>query len=509
MNQKTLFVSLVVLSVIVIGFSATTSAQSGDCLTGVDVFTDGSVPAITCDDTVLINGNETIQTPALTEDLASIVLLDNQTESSVDFNYTTRFTGEDTSNLNRGIGFNFDKQSHEYWGVFLEETRPQSLTIRTHPGRNRLRVSYDLPEGNASDIYQMEVIVSNNGNDIFVNVTNFDKGWSFEQTWSMPSGYDGGYYGFAKQSMGTEGQTIWVDSGTVRTIETSTLSGQVTNRRGVGLNNATVTLSSNSSVVNSDTTGSNGVYSVSAQDSEYNVSVEKPGYRNVTDTVNLSQNIEKNYVLADKSQLFQFIAPHWMQHGSTTTYRGKYSGGTYYEDVTGNISVTSQNTSIVTVDESNNTLIATDDQGVNNQTTLLVNYTRGNDSYSVTHSITVANRTIDNIKVMPSGQWIPTALGFGEDGTAFGIGSEIQYVLLVVFIGAGASWFARNEWVGIGVIEALMVLLWVLGHVGLGITMVSTFYALFAGYQLNKIPSRSDTNVQPGAVDQAEQPPNE
>lgn len=284
------------------------------------------------------------------------------------------------------------------------------------------------------------------------------------------------------------------------------VTGSVTNRQGDPINNATVTIESNGQST-STVTGENGGYALAVAEGQYNITAEKEGYSAETKSQFIDSPTTVNFELIEKSEVFDFRVGSYMDHGTTQPYEAYFhSGGLYREKVTNDISVTSDNTSVITVNETSNNLVATDDESVAQRVNITAQYVADNETYNSTQIVVVANRTIDNIEIMPSDQWIPTALGFGEEGTVFGLGSEIQWVFVAIFTGGAAAWFARNEWLGIGVILSMNLLFWTLGNTSLGITLVAVFYGLFAGYQLNKIPSRSDTNVQPSVPDQPDQP---
>lgn len=177
----------------------------------------------------------------------------------------------------------------------------------------------------------------------------------------------------------------------------------------------------------------------------------------------------------------------WMAHGSTQTYEVTVTGTS--TDVTSETTVSSGNTTVITV--SGNQLVATNDKSIAKRVIITADY----DGQTDTANVTVANRTIDNIAIMPPEQFVPTVIGVDEEQASFGLGSEIQWILLAIMIGAMATHIAKNEWLGIGIITGLIILFWVISAVSLGMVFVSVVYALFAGYMLRETPSRSDTNV--------------
>lgn len=263
------------------------------------------------------------------------------------------------------------------------------------------------------------------------------------------------------------------------------------------LPNANVTMyDENGDYVADTTTDGSGGYSITTQAGDYSLTANKSGWTEESTDISLPPDTTQNFTLENKSALFNFQVANFMEHGDKTPYSATYEGSGYTkEPVTDDITVTSGNTSIVTVDSANNSLQATSNRQINNRTEVTATYVRDGQEYETTQEVTVANLTIDNIAIMPPEQWVPAVLGFGEEETVFGLGSEIQWILVSIFTGGSAAWFARNEWMGIGVIVACLTLFWTLGNIDLGIMLVAVSYAAFAGYQLNRIPSRSDTNV--------------
>lgn len=260
--------------------------------------------------------------------------------------------------------------------------------------------------------------------------------------------------------------------------------------------NVTMYNSTTGNFIANTTTGNDGFYSIRQSEGNYTIVANKSGWTEKRANVTFPPSITRNFTLRNKSALFNFDVSNYMSHGEITPYSATFSGSGYRkQSITDEITVTSDNTSIVAVERSNHTLIATSNVQVNNQTQVTATYVRDGITYSETENVTVANLTIENIEVMPPSQWIPAVLGFGEPGTVFGLGSEIQWILVIIFTGSAAAWFARNEWLGIGVIVGMITLFWVLGDISLGIVFVAVSYGAFAGYQLNKIPSRSDTDV--------------
>jgi len=181
----------------------------------------------------------------------------------------------------------------------------------------------------------------------------------------------------------------------------------------------------------------------------------------------------------------------WMRYNTTQPYTILAVSNHSVTDITDVATVTTNNSTLITVNTATNQLIATNNTSVKGRTYIQADY----QSFSTTKNVTVANLTLDNIEILPSAYWLSAFLGIHDEQAAYGIGSESQFIYFAILIGAVLAWKARNEYLGIGVILAALILFWVLEKVTVGIVLVGLFYGIFAAYQLLQTPSRSDTNV--------------
>lgn len=200
------------------------------------------------------------------------------------------------------------------------------------------------------------------------------------------------------------------------------------------------------------------------------------------------------------SESITLDAGSYMPINSTQNYEVVYTSEGTETVVTDNATVTSENTSVITVD--GNTLTSTG-EGEGNITAEYISPQTG---ITLTDNQKVVSypRTIDHIEDLPSSQWIPAVLGMGEGGN-FGLGSEMQWVLLAIVFGATAGGVSRNEWVGNGVIIGLITLFWVMDNITLGIMLVSWTYGIFIMALIREIPSR--TVIRKGGGGGGQQPP--
>lgn len=259
-----------------------------------------------------------------------------------------------------------------------------------------------------------------------------------------------------------------------------------------------VTITTNQSAA-SAITDSNGNFEIIVSNGTHILQANKSGYHNDSKTVTYSEgeNINnENFVVLEKGLELELDIPRFFDHGETKSYR------VYYGDslVTSKSSVTSNNTTVLTIDQSSQEATSTSNENIN--TKIQVNAEFFGSEYTDTVNVTVANETIKNIDIIPPENYIPAFLGFGQDQTLYGIGSTIQWALLAIIIGAMATGITRNEWLGLGVGLMGLIVAWVLGHIGLGLMLGGFSYAIFAGLVLLEVPSRDSVNVEIGDTSQ-------
>lgn len=161
------------------------------------------------------------------------------------------------------------------------------------------------------------------------------------------------------------------------------------------------------------------------------------------------------------------------RHGETHEYRvyelRNESGNNVSYTVTENASVESLNTTLITVNEANNTLVATSDESVSG--VALVRATYNN---STTYAeVTVAKPTVKNLQIVP-GIWRINAV----------IGDSFLFALLVAtLLGVPAARYT-SAFGGLALAQMVLVVGWLGGYVGFGMAAVSVFVSLFIGLNL-------------------------
>jgi len=272
----------------------------------------------------------------------------------------------------------------------------------------------------------------------------------------------------------TGGQDLWTDDFSVqRNAFSDTVTGTVTDTSGNALDSATVSLENTATGDTTTTqTDANGDFSAYVPDGTYEVTISKAGYQTLTETHTVSDGAQLGTFQLEPANL-DLDFNRYQKPGETQTYTIKWTNENGNEkDVTGdsNLSVTSSNTSIITV--SGNELVAA--EGVNGTSTINVSYTAPDGSvYTDAKNVTVAQPTMENLEILP-GIWRFSAVIGDPTFQVMFIGT------LVAIVGTrGASAFA-----GLSLMEMTMVIGFLGGWVGLGMVLVSTFAAIFLGLNL-------------------------
>lgn len=314
-------------------------------------------------------------------------------------------------------------------------------------------------------------------------VTGSDGYYQFEVT-------DGTYEISASKSGYFNNSTVVTVSGdTLNTNITLTkkpsISGTVYDSDDNPIKNATVVINAS----NPDyMTGSNGKYTFSVTDGTYKITAKKDGYLSDSLTV----TIQNNKSVSGKDLFLSKVKldiQQWMKHGTKQNYEViVLKNGT---DIASRANVTSSNTTVVSVDEPNTKLIATSNVKINKRVTITAKV--GN--LTVSKNVTVANRTLDNIAIMPSTQWGNTFLGIDSEQAKWGIGSEIQWIFVAILFGGAMGGLFKNEWIANGSLLMAIILFWVMGNINLGIVLSAVVYAILAAMIALEIPERTKIHV--------------
>lgn len=144
-------------------------------------------------------------------------------------------------------------------------------------------------------------------------------------------------------------------------------------------------------------------------------------------------------------------------------------------DVTDNATLTSSNSTVLSVDSTNHTLSSINDSNVSATVTLNASYTAADGTqYTATKEVVVAEATVENLAILPGGTWRSSAvLGDGF----------FQALLVAMFIGVAMTRFT-SAFGGLAGAQMVLTTGWLAGYVPWAMAAVSLFVALFIGLNL-------------------------
>lgn len=247
------------------------------------------------------------------------------------------------------------------------------------------------------------------------------------------------------------------------------VSGEVTDEETNDVSQAEITVNNGSAVVATTTADDVGEYSANLPNGTYTVYASKSGYTNESETVTISGNSKTvDFQLRELSTGLNIVTRDYLEHGQTADYRVIYRNDSGRYDVSGQATTTSNDSNVVTVDEAALTQTATNDTSINNITYLEATYTANGDTYTAYQNVTVANKSVENIQILPTGPQFSASL---DDTT-------IQVIIVATLMGVAAATIS-GAFAGVGAMTLVMALGWLGGRVGDGMVIVSVLIGLF------------------------------
>ena len=153
-------------------------------------------------------------------------------------------------------------------------------------------------------------------------------------------------------------------------------------------------------------------------------------------------------------------------------------------DVTANATVLSNDTSLLTVNQTSNTFIATNNSSIAGRVNVTAYYTTDDGTnVSVTKEIAVASLTADNLEIIPTATWRFAALfgGGGVEEPNEWIGNGFMFILVIATLGAVAAARFASSFAGLSMGTLIVTMGWFGGYVGYGMAAVCVFISLFIG----------------------------
>lgn len=261
------------------------------------------------------------------------------------------------------------------------------------------------------------------------------------------------------------------------------LSGDVTDRNDNAIENATVTARQNGTVIDETTTNKAGEYQMMLPSGQYNVTANKTDYHPKTHTVTISDtNESQSFVLVEKDKNLVIDTSQFLQHGEKREYtiyyyeRNKNTTELERFDVTADANVTSNNTKAITVDATNHELVATANESINAKVLITAEYQRDNETFTAEQNVTVANLTLDNIKILPGPYRISATFSSPPDSDANPM-LVIIIATLVGIVGVRAS----TSFGGLSLMTMAVMVAWFGGFISHGMMLVTIVTATFIG----------------------------
>lgn len=293
--------------------------------------------------------------------------------------------------------------------------------------------------------------------------------------------------GLTDAEFDTGNNNVVIDDVTLNTAPTGArLDGNVTDGEGEPIESATVE-ATNGSRTYSTVTNADGSYTLALEPDNWTVTAGKPNYINQSKEVQLNQSESKilNFELRAINQSLRFNAPAYMQHGDRAGYELlvlKNGTDQRFTNVTEVANVTSLDTDVVTVDNGTNELVATSNRSVNSKANLTVQWTNDDgQTLTTTHTVTVANQTVNNLDVLPAVNSFAAIIGGGTDSDR---GDRSFLVILIATgVGAAAALIATSL-AGVAIIPLVCTAGWLAGYAQVQIAIASALVALFVGMNI-------------------------
>lgn len=241
--------------------------------------------------------------------------------------------------------------------------------------------------------------------------------------------------------------------------------------------------SSTGNLIETVETNSTGKLMFTLPNGEYNMVASKGGYESVTkNNVSIIEETTLEFQLTATNFLTLEVDGYFNQ-GETKPYKVKFTNSSISEYVTEGANITIQNQSVLSLNENDNTLTGL---SVNQTTEVTASY---QNNYTDSKTVVVSVRTLDNIGIMPGHVWLTSF--FGIDSADNGLGSEIQWLFVTIFLMMVSAYLTRNAFVGIGVGILSSILFWVSTWISFGIMLSIVFFGIFLA--LNLIDTQNET----------------
>jgi hypothetical protein len=361
------------------------------------------------------------------------------------------------------------------YGVQIYPVEDEISLFKRSTSGNFVELSNSTANIANNEWYRVSVDWSANGT-MSASVYN-ETGQKIGQTNGKDDSYNDGGIAFVL-GQNIDGDTpSYFDSATITSEESEyDVSGRVKDENtNEYIQSVTIEAYDDGTLIDSYSTNSIGQYNLSLPNGTYTVWANATDYQNENRTITVDGEDQiQNFALASFNASINLRARNFMDHGESTPYSVIVTIDGDRKDVTDTATVTSSNTSVVTVDSQAAELVATSNLQVNDRVTITAEYTDQNGNVYVTQqNVTVANETVENIGILPTASRFTASI---DDQT-------IQAILVAIGFGAAASIIA-SSFAGLGATTLIMTIAWLADYVGDGMIIVTVLVALFIGLNM-------------------------
>lgn len=388
------------------------------------------------------------------------------------------FQTQSTSEAGTGIAFGKDGE-RMYLTNQTEFLKQYNLSTPWDTSTATLNDTVDL--GGDIDQNARNVVLNGSGDRLYVGESdgtihqyNLSTPWEISSATHNSSVSANGVHGLDRNDDGLRFYTTDVSSTVYQyVLADAKVSGFVKDTDGDPVENAEVTVNT---TAETDTTGADGSYELFLNDGGHEITAtSQEGVSNSIEvTVSGSDLTNQNITLTGGLTLD--VEP-FMKHGTNQTYT-VHDGQT---EVTSSASVSSSNSTVITVNQPDELLEATSDTDINQEVTITAAY----QDNQVTENVTVALQTAENADIMPTGLTMGVALVGNvpnpiTDERPGGTQLTMQLIIIAA-LAAVAMTRAAGSYAGIGAIVLTMAGGWFMGWVGHGLMLVTIYIGLFIG----------------------------
>lgn len=261
-------------------------------------------------------------------------------------------------------------------------------------------------------------------------------------------------------------------SGTVNDIEIEAkgvLNGTITDLDDYAIENVTVEVYENGTLVDSTKSDVNGNFSMNVTNGDYTVEFTKDFYHPYSENISVSGNYDMGKIRLEAREydLTMQVSPY-MNYSDTQELTVRFNDNDVTDNVTITITDTFENYTIVEYYANNRTLIATSNESLAGRVNVNASYDAGDKIVYVDQNVTVAPITMENVEILSPLYSVFSVLD----------NQRMQYVFFVVIAGVGAA-ITTSIYGGMAMMIIAIIGGWIAGFIGLGLVLASLFSGMF------------------------------